>query len=197
MTVPHNNSNAAREMTEASANFLRSLSPDQRVKATYQYMDGERFFWYYPPLSRHGLPLREMDAGQRNLAHAIMASGLTDASYKQAKLIIEHEDVLGPVGRVQYPIPVDPTVADELGRVEHHPALRGIDELKVADVGKQVGLHDPHALPARPGGVRAAHLPRPLSLVKRGRIALGEGRFRGLAGCEHDWGRTRPSLRHP
>ena len=64
-------------------------------------MDGERFFWYYPPLNRHGLPLLEMDAGQRKLAYAIMASGLTDTSYEQAKLIIEHEDVLGPLEKEQ------------------------------------------------------------------------------------------------
>ena len=101
MTAPRNHSSAASQMSEACANFLRSLSPDQRAKATYQYMDGERFFWYYPPLNRHGLPLLEMDAGQRKLAYAIMASGLTDTSYEQAKLIIEHEDVLGPLEKEQ------------------------------------------------------------------------------------------------
>ncbi len=60
-------------------------------------MDGERIFWYYPPLNRHGLPLRDMDPKQRELAHAVMAARLTDQSYQQAKLIIEHENVLGPL----------------------------------------------------------------------------------------------------
>ena len=106
MTIQPDHSPAAAQMSEACANFLTSLNPDQRAKATYQYMDGERVFWYYPPLNRHGLPLRDMDPKQRDLAHAVMANGLTDQSYQQAKLIIEHENVLGPLekerGRVTF-----------------------------------------------------------------------------------------------
>ena len=97
MTTQPAHSPAAAQMSQACANFLNSLSQDQRAKATYQYMDGERVFWYYPPLNRHGLPLRDMDPKQRELAHALMATGLTDQSYQQAKLIIEHENVLGPL----------------------------------------------------------------------------------------------------
>ena len=101
MTTQPALSPAAAQMSEACANFLNSLSQDQRAKATYQYMDGERVFWYYPPLNRHGLPLRDMDPKQRELAHALMATGLTDQSYQQAKLIIEHENVLGPLEKEQ------------------------------------------------------------------------------------------------
>ena len=101
MTTQPALSPAAAQMSEACANFLNSLSQDQRTKATYQYMDGERVFWYYPPLNRHGLPLRDMDPKQRELAHALMATGLTDQSYRQAKLIIEHENVLGPLEKEQ------------------------------------------------------------------------------------------------
>jgi len=101
MTNQPTHSPAAAQMSEACANFLNSLSQDQRAKATYQYMDGERVFWYYPPLNRHGLPLRDMDPKQRELAHALMATGLTDQSYQQPKLIIEHENVLGPLEKEQ------------------------------------------------------------------------------------------------
>ena len=97
MAVQSTHATAVSEMTEACSNFLNSLSADQKAKTVYSYLDGERIFWYYPPLNRHGLPLREMDAKQRQLAYAVMASGLTDKSYEQAKLIIEHEDVLGPL----------------------------------------------------------------------------------------------------
>ncbi len=88
---------AATRMAEACNAFLLSLSKEQRAKATYQYEDGERVFWYYPPLNRHGLALRDMDAAQRELAHVVMASGLTAKSYELAKLIIDHELVLGPL----------------------------------------------------------------------------------------------------
>lgn len=97
MAVQYETPLAAAQMREACANFLKSLSADQKAKATFDYLDGERVFWYYPPMNRHGLALRDMDAKQKELAMAMMASGLTDQSYQQAKLIIDHELVLGPL----------------------------------------------------------------------------------------------------
>ncbi len=90
-----------RNMNEAGSKFLASLEPKQRDKAMYPYLDGERVFWYYPPLNRHGLALRDMDHNQRKLAYDLMATGLTDRSFEQAKQIIEHESVLGPLEKEQ------------------------------------------------------------------------------------------------
>ena len=92
---PHREATAG--MSQAASTFLESLSTDQREKATFQYMDGERIFWYYPPLNRHGLALRDMEPRQRELAYEMMAKGLTDRSYEQATQIIDHEEVLGPL----------------------------------------------------------------------------------------------------
>jgi len=97
MTTQQTQPQAAAQMASAASSFLVSLTAEQKTKATFQYMDGERVFWYYPPLNRHGLPLRDMDANQRKLAFAVLESGLTPESYEQAKLIIEHEDILGPL----------------------------------------------------------------------------------------------------
>ncbi len=88
---------AVAQMVDAAKAFVSSLNGQQKTKAVFEYMDGERVFWYYPPMNRHGLPLRDMAPAQRDLAMAVMASGLTPESYEQAKLIIEHEDVLGPL----------------------------------------------------------------------------------------------------
>ena len=88
-------------MVAAAKAFLGSLNGPQKAKATYEYMDGERVFWYYPPMNRHGLPLRDMEPAQRELAMAVLASGLTDKSYEQAERIIEHENVLGPLEKEQ------------------------------------------------------------------------------------------------
>ena len=74
----------ARGMTDAAAKFLQSLGEEEKAKTVYQYMDGERIFWYYPPMNRHGIALRDLDAVQRGLAHALMESGLTPKSYEQA-----------------------------------------------------------------------------------------------------------------
>ena len=94
-THPHAHVSAA--MVDSARRWLASLDAEQRAKATYHYMDGERIFWYYPPLNRHGLPLRDMTQPQRNLAMELLATGLTEDSNRQARLIIEHEDVLGPL----------------------------------------------------------------------------------------------------
>ena len=96
MTTAHKHASAAG-MTKAAKRFVESLSGDQRDKTIYEYMDGERIFWYYPPVNRHGIPLRDMDDDQRQLAYTLMETGLTDRSFDQAKLIIEHESVLGPL----------------------------------------------------------------------------------------------------
>ena len=67
-TNGHSQPQAASEMAAAASSFLGSLSADQKQKAVYPYLDGERVFWYYPPLNRHGLAIRDMDENQRKLA---------------------------------------------------------------------------------------------------------------------------------
>ncbi len=84
-------------MNESGSNFLKSLSSEQKQKACFEYLDGERLFWYYPPMNRHGLALRDMDEKQRELAFDLMSTGLTDRSYSQARKIIDLENVLGPL----------------------------------------------------------------------------------------------------
>ena len=101
MATASNGLTTVRNMNEAGSKFVESLDAQQRARATYPYLDGERVFWYYPPLNRHGLALRDMDENQRGLAYALMATGLTDRSYEQAKQIIEHESVLGPLEKEQ------------------------------------------------------------------------------------------------
>ena len=91
------NAQITSEIAEACNNWLNSLSPEQKAKGTYDFRDGERIFWYYPPLNRHGLPLRDMDENQRQLAYAIIDATLAPDTAEKAKLIMEHELVLGPI----------------------------------------------------------------------------------------------------
>ena len=106
---------AAAQMESAGRKFLDSLTGDQKARATFEYMDGERMYWYYPPINRHGLALRDMDSNQRGLAMALLESGLTPRSFEQAKQIIEHEDVLGPLekemGMVTFVRDTEPTTS--------------------------------------------------------------------------------------
>ncbi len=82
-------------MRAAAVEFVNSLDADQRARTVYEYMDGERIFWYYPPTNRHGLPLRDMTEAQRSLALALMDAGLSERAYAQARGIIDLEVILG------------------------------------------------------------------------------------------------------
>lgn len=165
MTAQHTHPHAsvASSMSDAAHAWLDSLNSEQRSKATFHYMDGERIFWYYPPLNRHGLPLRDMDGNQRNLALSLLATGLTDETNRQANLIIEHEEVLGPLeaesGHVTWPrdpelyywtVFGDPTGSDPWGwRAEgHHLSVH------YSVWGDQILAVTPFFLGANPAEVR-------------------------------------------
>ena len=67
-----------QRMGEAAASFTAVLAPDQRAKAQFPFEDDDvRTFWDYVPLARKGLPLGEMDRGQRRRAMQLVASGVS------------------------------------------------------------------------------------------------------------------------
>src|SRR6267154_622566 len=90
--MPH--LNTASLMTESANRFLASLSPEERAKATFPFDDPERCKWFYVPIERKGLPLREMSPYQKHLASALLSSGLSQSGYIKAVTIMSLEDVL-------------------------------------------------------------------------------------------------------
>ncbi len=84
-------------MRSAAAEFVASLNGEQRATTIYDYVDGERIFWYYPPTNRHGLALRDMTESQRGLAMKLMEAGLSERAYEQAVGIIDLEIILGEI----------------------------------------------------------------------------------------------------
>ena len=88
---------AGAAMRSAATDFANSLDAEQRAKTIYDFMDGERIFWYYPPTNRHGLPLRDMTEQQRGLAKDLMKAGLSARAYEQAVGIIDLEVILGEI----------------------------------------------------------------------------------------------------
>ena len=101
MATPQIKSTIVANMTDAAVKFTDSLSEGQKSKACFHYFDAEKLFWYYPPINRHGLALRDMAENQRDLAFNLMATGLTRQSYSQARKIIDLEDVLGALEKEQ------------------------------------------------------------------------------------------------
>jgi len=85
---------AAPTMASTAKAFLDSLYPEQRAKATFNVEDDERFNWFYTPVPRKGLPLREMTSGQRQLAMALMSAGLSQQGFIKATTIMSVDEVL-------------------------------------------------------------------------------------------------------
>lgn len=96
----------AAVMTERATAFLAALSDSQRAVATFPFDTTERFRWAFIPnemFPRTGLTLKAMSESQRQLAHALLKTGLSQRGYLTTTTIIELENVLqileGPTRR--------------------------------------------------------------------------------------------------
>jgi hypothetical protein len=98
----HSEGEAIGDMTDAANAWLASLSPEQRSVAVIELSSDERENWHYVPKSRAGLPLGRMDAGQRQLARALLASGLSQHGLLQADSVIALERVLRAIENSDY-----------------------------------------------------------------------------------------------
>jgi len=94
LTAAYYRTSSASVMTETANRFLASLTPEQRAKATFKFEDAERVNWFYVPIERKGLPLREMGAYQQRLATALLSAGLSQTGFIKAITIMSLEDVL-------------------------------------------------------------------------------------------------------
>jgi hypothetical protein len=90
---------AAQAMAAAANAFLRSLTDDQRSRATFALDDDRRFEFRYTPRARAGIALKEMTDAQRRLAHALVKTGLSVRGYTTATQIIDLENVLRELER--------------------------------------------------------------------------------------------------
>jgi len=94
LTSAYTRMHSASVMTDAAKAFLASLTPDQRAQATFQFTDQERLNWHYIPRERKGLALRDMTPEQKQLAHALLAAGLSQQGYIKAVSIMSLDQVL-------------------------------------------------------------------------------------------------------
>ena len=66
----------ASAMLDAARAFLATLDAAQKSKAVLPFNSEERFRWFYTPVSRKGLPLKEMNPAQQRAALALLHAGL-------------------------------------------------------------------------------------------------------------------------
>ncbi len=88
------NKSTIKKMQEAASSFYDNLDAKARNKALFHYLDGERIFWYYPPLNRHGLPLKDMRKELKSLVFTLLETGLSSDAFNQTLQIINHELIL-------------------------------------------------------------------------------------------------------
>lgn len=82
-------------MATAARAFLASLDEAQRARLRFPLQSDERTDWHYVPRRRNGIPLADLTAPQREAAHALLRSALSEAGYAKATGIIELEAILG------------------------------------------------------------------------------------------------------
>jgi hypothetical protein len=81
-------------MLNAAHTFLATLNPEQRSQATFPFNSEERFRWFYTPVPRKGISLKEMTATQKEAALNLLRAGLSQKGYSKAETIRKLEDVL-------------------------------------------------------------------------------------------------------
>lgn len=81
-------------ITRAANHFLDSLTPEQKNIAVIPFDSDERRNWFYTPVPRKGLQVREMSPHQKQLAAALLAAGLSQQGFIKAETIMSLEEVL-------------------------------------------------------------------------------------------------------
>jgi len=85
-------------MAGAARAFLDSLSPEQQSRAQFPFDAEERLDWFFTPVTRRGLTLKDMTEAQRQAATNLLRTGLSEQGFTKAETIRALEDVLVEMG---------------------------------------------------------------------------------------------------
>jgi len=91
------NESASSEMSAAANKFLQSLSVAQKEKAQFGFDNEERYNWHFTAKNRKGIPLEELNTGQRKAAMDLLRTALSDTGFEKTNSIIELEGILRSV----------------------------------------------------------------------------------------------------
>lgn len=80
---------------------VSGLDENQRAAASFSFDDRDRVRWAYVPQARGGVPLRDLNAGQRAAAFGLLGTGLSERGTELARGIIELEGTLRALERAQ------------------------------------------------------------------------------------------------
>ncbi len=82
----------AKELAVAAQRFIDALDPGMQAK--YLFQDAERGNFHFFPISRRGVPLKQLKEGQRHLALALMSATLSHVGNQKALTIMSLGDYL-------------------------------------------------------------------------------------------------------
>lgn len=83
------------DMTESATKYLATLDPAQKAKSLLAYDAPNRVDWHFIPKEyRKGLQLRDMNTAQREAAHTLLKSCLSEVGYDKAVKIMALENLL-------------------------------------------------------------------------------------------------------
>lgn len=88
-------STSQAQIVAAAEAFLSTLDESGRAKAARSFDDQARFEWFFTPVERSGLPLREMTLEQRSAALALLQSTTSSQGYLKATGVMHLEQILG------------------------------------------------------------------------------------------------------
>ncbi|MGA3203955.1 MAG: DUF3500 domain-containing protein [Bryobacteraceae bacterium] len=94
LTAAYYRINSPSVMSDAAKAFLAALPPDLKARATFSFDDEERYNWHFIPRVRKGVAFREMAPGPRQLAHALLAAGLSQQGVIKADTVMSLDQVL-------------------------------------------------------------------------------------------------------
>lgn len=101
---------AATDMAAAATRLLAALDSGQRKQATYALTDAERENWNFVPITRQGLPFRQMTTSQQALGLALLRTGLSHTGMARAQAVMQLELVLKELEQDKPPGRRDPTL---------------------------------------------------------------------------------------
>lgn len=82
----------AKELAVAAQRFTDTLEP--QMQANYLFQDAERGNFHFFPVSRRGVPLKQLKEGQRHLAMALMSATLSHTGNQKALTVMSLGDYL-------------------------------------------------------------------------------------------------------
>jgi len=80
------------------------LTPEQRARATFALDDPERQNWFYTPVARKGITIKDLDPAQRQLANVLLGAGLSQQGLLKAATVMSLEPILREIEQGKGPV---------------------------------------------------------------------------------------------